>query len=109
MPTGEVKTNLIDSTTVINTIKQTASTTELHSLVIRGITITLVSEQSTELSKGPEVVSSRFRTVEYCLPKTKKKKKTEVVSSLEVVSSRFKILEYCLPQTKLPNRSCVFI
>ena len=81
MPTGEVETNLIDSTTVINTTEQIASTTELHSPVIRGITITLVSEQYTELSTGPEVVSSRFRTMKYYLPKPELQKKNEVVSS----------------------------
>ena len=102
MPTGDVYTNLIDSTCVINTTKQTASTTELHSPVICGITVTLVSEQSTELSKGPEVVSSRFRTVEFCLPK-KELLKAEVVPSSEVVSSRFTILEYGLPQTEILN------
>ena len=64
-------TNLIDSTTVINTIEQTASTIEPHSHVIRGMTVTLVSEQSIELPKGHEIVSSRFRTVEYYLPQTK--------------------------------------
>jgi hypothetical protein len=67
-------------TTVINTIEQTSSTTKLHSPVICDIKVTLVSEQSTELSKGHEVVSSRFRTVEYCLPKTELLK-TEVVPS----------------------------
>ncbi len=55
-----------------------------------------------ELSTGPEVVSSRFQTVEYCLPKAELLK-TGFVPSPEVVSSHFKILEYCLPQTKLPN------
>ena len=69
------------------------------SLLICGITVTLASEQSTELSKGPDVVSSRFRTVEYCLRKTELLK-TEVASSHEVVSSRFKNLEYCLPQNR---------
>ena len=54
---------LSSPTNVVNTIEQTASTFELHSSVIRGIIVTLVSEQSTELSKGPEVVSSRFRNV----------------------------------------------
>ena len=39
------------------------------SRVIYGIIITLVSEQFIDLSKRPEVVSSRFQTVEYCLPK----------------------------------------
>jgi len=81
---------------------QTASTNEPHSHVIRGITVTLVSEQSTDLSKGHEVVSSSFRIVEYCLPKTELLK-TEVVSSPEVISYRFKIVTYCLPQTELPN------
>ena len=40
----------IDSTItiLINTIEQTASTTELHSPVICDIAATLVSEQSTE-------------------------------------------------------------
>jgi hypothetical protein len=35
----------------MNTTEQTASIVELHSSVIRGIIITLVSEQSTEVSK----------------------------------------------------------
>ena len=77
---------MIYSTIVTNTTKQTASTDELHSSVICGITITLVSDKSTELSKGRKVVSSRFQTVEYCLPKTKILK-TEDVSSTKVVSS----------------------
>ena len=88
---------------MINTVllnKRTASTTELHSPVICGITFTLVSEVSAELSKGPRVVSSRFRTGEYCLPKTELLK-TEFMSSLKVVSSRFENLEYCLPQTEM--------
>jgi hypothetical protein len=68
--------------------------------VICGISVTLVSELSTELSKRPEDVSSRFQNVEYCLPKTELQK-TEVVSSLEVVSSSFKTVEYCLPQTEI--------
>jgi hypothetical protein len=89
-------------TIVINSIEQTASTTELHSPVIRGIIVTLVSEQSTKLSKGHEALASRFLTLEYCLPKTELQK-TEVVPSPEVVSSLFKILEYCLPQVELPN------
>ena len=92
----------------MNTIEQTASTTELYSPVICRITITFVSEQSTELSKGCEVVSARFQTVEYCLPKNKLSK-TEDVSSREVVSSRSKILEYYLPRIEIPNRSRVFI
>ena len=54
--------------------------------------MTLVSDQSTESSKGHEVVSSRFRTLECCLPKPELLK-TEGVSSLEVVSSRSKVLE----------------
>jgi hypothetical protein len=33
MPTGEDKTNLIDSTIVINTTEQTASTVELHDML----------------------------------------------------------------------------
>ena len=64
---------MIHYTIVTNTTEQTASTVELHSPVICAITVTLASEQSTELSKGPEVVSSRFQTVEYCLPKTELK------------------------------------
>jgi hypothetical protein len=102
MPTGEVSTILIDSTIVINTTEQTASTTELRSRVICGIIVTLVPKQSTELAKGLEVVSSRFRTLEYCLPKTELPK-TEVVSSHEVVSSRSKILEYGLPRAEILN------
>ena len=57
----------------MQTIEQTASTVELHLPVIFAITVTLASEQSTEFSKGPEVVSSRFQIVEYCLPKTESK------------------------------------
>ena len=53
---------LASITTIINTIEQTASTVVMHSPVIRGITVILVSEQSTESSKGSEVVASRFRT-----------------------------------------------
>ena len=68
MTTGKIQTNLNDSTIVINIIEQTAYTTEMHSPIICGITITLVSEQTTEPSKGHEVVSSRFRIVEYFLP-----------------------------------------
>ena len=90
---------MIDSTIVINTTEQTASTTELHSPVISGIAVTLVSEQSTELSKGPKVVSSRFRTVEYCLPKPELLK-TKAFSSHEAVSSRLQNLECCLPQNR---------
>ena len=90
---------MIDSTIVINTTAQIAPTTA--SLIICGIAVTLVLEQSTELSKGPEDVSSRFQTVEYCLPKSELLK-TEVVPSHAVVSSHFKILEYCLPQNELP-------
>ena len=41
---------------VIDTTAQFASTVELHSRVICGITVTLVSEQSTELSKGLDVI-----------------------------------------------------
>ena len=93
---------MIDSIKVIITIEETASTTGLHSIVIRGITITLVTEQSTESSKRLKGVSSRFRTVEYWLPKTELLK-TEVVSSHEVVFSRLKILECCLQQIELPN------
>ena len=52
---------------MIDNSKQTASTIELHSLVIRGITVTLVLEKSTEISKGREVVSSHFQIVEYYL------------------------------------------
>ena len=89
-----------DSIIVINTFKHTASIIELHSPVIYGISSTLVSEQTTELSPGPEVVSSRFQTMEYCLPKTELLK-TKVMLSLEVVSSRFKTMVYCLPQTEL--------
>ena len=70
MPTGEVYIILVYSTIVINTTEKIASTTELRSPVIRDITVTLVSEQSTELSKGPKVVSSRFQIVEYCLTNT---------------------------------------
>ena len=76
---------MIDSTNVINTTEQTASTIELHSPVICGITTTLVSEQSTKLYKGLEVVSSCFRTVEYRLPKTELLG-IEAVSSKEVIS-----------------------
>jgi len=50
--------------------------------------VTLVLEQSTKLSQGPKVVSSRFLNVAYCLPTTELLK-TEVVPSLEVVSSHF--------------------
>ena len=65
------------------------------------MTTTLVSEQSTKLSKGHEVVSSRFQIAEYCLiPKTELAK-TEDMSSLEVVSSRYKAVQYCLPQAKI--------
>ncbi len=78
--------------TLINTTDQTASTIELQHLL--SVTVTLASEQSIELSKGHEVVSYRFRTLEYCLPKT------EAVSSSEVVSSRFRAVEYCLPKTE---------
>ena len=76
----------------MNITEQTAFTTELHSPVIRSITHTMVSEPSTEMSNGLEVVSSRFRTMEYCLPKNELLK-TEAVPSLEVVTSRFQILE----------------
>ena len=62
----------------------------------------MVSKQSIELSKEPEVVSSRFRTVEYCLPKSELLKNEDVPSS-EVVSFRFKIMEYCLPQAEILN------
>ena len=72
----------------------------MYSHVICAITITLVSEQSTELSKGLEEESSRFRTVEYCLPKSELLE-TENVSSHEVVSSRFTILEYFFPRTEI--------
>ena len=75
------------STIAMNTTKQTASTVELHSSVIRGITISLFSEHFTELTKGVEVGSSRFQNVEYCLPKTEILK-YEVVSSTEVVSPK---------------------
>ena len=61
---------MIDSFIVINTTEQIASTTELHSPVIRGITVTLVSEQFIELSKGPEVVSSRFQNCKIPSSKT---------------------------------------
>jgi hypothetical protein len=54
---------MVYSTIVINTIEQTAYTVELHSSLICGIRTTLVSQQSTELSKGHEVVSSRFLNV----------------------------------------------
>jgi hypothetical protein len=64
----------------------------MHSPIICAITVTLVSEQSTELSKGLEAVFSQFRAVEYRLPKTELPE-TEDVSSLEVVSSRIKSLE----------------
>ncbi len=80
------------TTTAIHTTEQTASTTKLHSPLIRGIVATFVSEQSTDLSKVPKVVSSRFQTVKYCLPKIELMK-TEVMSSLEVVSSRIKTVE----------------
>jgi len=50
-----------DSITLISNAEQTASAIELHSPAIRGIPFTLVSEQSTEFSKGHEVVSSRFQ------------------------------------------------
>ena len=43
---------MIDSTIVINTIEQTASTIKLNSLVICDMTFSLVSEQFVELSKG---------------------------------------------------------
>ena len=56
--------------------------------------------RSTELSKVPEVVSSRFRIAEYYLPKVELLK-TKTVSSLEVVSSRFKTVEYYLLQTEI--------
>jgi len=79
---------LIDSSIVINTTGKTATTTELHSPLIRGIIVSLVSEHSTEMAIGLEVLSSRFRTLEYCLSKPGLQK-TEVVSSPEVVSSRF--------------------
>ena len=46
----------------------------------------MVSEQSTVLSKGPKVVSSRFQTVEYYLPDLELLK-IEAVSSKEAVSS----------------------
>jgi len=54
--------------------------------------VTLVSEQSTELSKGTKVVSSHFQTAECCLSKVELLK-TETVSLYEVVSSRFKTVE----------------
>ncbi len=63
-------------------------------------TVTLASEKSTELSKGPEVVSSRFRTDKYSFLKTELPK-SEVVSPREFVSSRYKILEYCLLRIKI--------
>ena len=93
MPTGEVYINMKDSATLINTTQQTTPTTKMHSLVICGIPTALVSERSTELSKGAEVVSSRFQAVKYCLIQKTELVKTEVVSSLEIVSSRFKIVE----------------
>ena len=58
----------------------------MHLHVTYGITVTMVSEQTTELSKRPEVVSSRFRTMEYCLPKTELME-VEVVPLPKVVSS----------------------
>ena len=65
-------------------------------IVIYDTTVAFVSEQSTKLSVGLEVVSSRILTVEYCLPKTELLK-TGVVSSLEVVFSLTTI-----------NLNCVF-
>jgi hypothetical protein len=61
MLTGQVYTNLIDSTIVINTNEQTTSTTELHSLVIRDIIVTLVLEQSTELYSRFELWKTVFQ------------------------------------------------
>jgi hypothetical protein len=46
----------------INTSEESAFTAKLYSPFICAIIITLVSEQSNEMSKGPEVVSSRFQT-----------------------------------------------
>ena len=92
---------MIDTNTiVINTTEQTTSTIELHSPLICGIKTTLVSDQYTELSKGPEFISSHFQTAEYCRPKVEVLK-TETVSLLEIVSSRFKTMECCLPQTEI--------
>ncbi len=58
MPTGEVWTILIDSSTVINMIVQIASTTELHSPVIRDITVTSdLPQQVDALSCGANFAS----------------------------------------------------
>ena len=64
------------------------------------MTTTLLSEQSTESPKEHEVVSSRFQTIEYCLPKTELLK-IEAMPSPEVISSRFETVEYFLPQTEI--------
>ncbi len=66
-------------------------------LNICGITVALVSKQSTELCKGPEAVLYRLQN--YGILSSKNCiLKVEVVSSTDVVSSRFRTTEYCLPK-----------
>jgi hypothetical protein len=76
-------------------MERNASTSKLLSMLSRSITVTLASEQITELSKGPEVVSSRFQLWNTLFQIWNVE--SEAVSSLEVVFS-----------LTLINMTCVF-